>query len=1064
MEGGSFFWGGGFAEILVKIDINSNSNPVVTGTLAGDNINGLALLDSFYSNELVLGVKNGKLISLDRTGALDAQNNPLRQLVTSRTKIKSFGRVKDMAWKVLFGSNAEPHLTMADFKTSSITETYSTPVCTTKVEGFSEIRGANLVQVICNDKQIHLVDLMTGTVSQSIASSPTSTAEGVLSLEGWRFTLSFGLTTSSEGEIKLWDVKSEVPCHGSCATCDLISTDKGCTSCSGAKVLRLDGSCESTCSDGEYASSPNQCSRCDPACKTCQSGGSSDCLSCVSPQVRRTDGSCEGSCAATKEYLMSPGICGGCHDTCLTCTKAGVNGCTSCPDGMGIIQDGSCVTEIDYSLSLLAEGREDSGEVSYYLQIKLLPKQNNFYLNQLLKFIENHHFSIVVEDLSTVGEVSYNNVTRELTQDGRVSSTLVNTIEYEVYKAPTVLPKDGGDFKLKVTPNGLGVSYLLGNQIITISKTPKNIVKTLPKLTGSMRIKAGFGRVLSNSATLMRIISAVVMVVSSAVLHKSLGIIAKFFQIIEVMMNLSLVNTKLGSFIDNVIEVLGSLKFPLALPDDLFWPDYVDDSHVLFWKDRFKLSVHEKQLFILCNETLMVIFYLFSWSFWLILLGVKGCCCSKRNSGDKGTQNQKTKPTMKKGDSFWVSCDFASFSNSEEKVDSEEDQLGSFTNPFSQNNPITKKKKIIKHKKSLEVFNGLPPLSIDRRVQKEKRISKKLFEEKKEEDKSALNEKENDDKTLKIEEKKQTIDKVIKFVEEMKLFFFSFSYFDVQFITFNELLHSDVTLMDGMWSRGAISYTISFVTLGLMIYDLRWLLLRSAELIKKKQKGIELTKEEEGEANFFFEGVKTDSGISFTSMNFTLISMLRFSLYQLIIASVQLSPNFQSGLLLTLQIAFFIFYINKYRKEKFFESCFTFTTFVVFEICITVFLLLSFIFSFENVGLWFNSTITAWLQILASVIIIFSVFVEFLSLMTHVIKTLIDFVKTECVKDRTKKNNKVHEKAKENSVRKNNETELLRKREKPEEKGGVNPQRNLDSRNPEQKPKQKPSEIQKINN
>ena len=234
---------------------------------------------------------------------------------------------------------------------------------------------------------------------------------------------------------------------------------------------------------------------------------------------------------------------------------------------------------------------------------------------------------------------------------------------------------------------------------------------------------------------------------------------------------------------------------------------------------------------------------------------------------------------------------------------------------------------------------------------------------------------------------------MIDFFEEMKRFFFSFSYFDVQFITFNELLHSDVTMMDGMWSRGAISYMISFFTLGLMIYDLRWFLISSGRLYQKKCKNIELSNQEEAEAEFFFEDVKTGSEISFSAMNFTLFSMVRFSFYQLIIVSVQLSPNFQTGFLLTLQIIFFIFYFNKYTKEKFFESVFTFIIFLVFETCITVFLLLSFVFSFENVGLWFSSSVTGWLQIISAGMIVISVVVEFITLVFKIILNVIEQIK-----------------------------------------------------------------------
>ena len=110
--------------------------------------------------------------------------------------------------------------------------------------------------------------------------------------------------------------------------------------------------------------------------------------------------------------------------------------------------------------------------------------------------------------------------------------------------------------------------------------------------------------------------------------------------------------------------------------------------------------------------------------------------------------------------------------------------------------------------------------------------------------------------------------------------------------------------------------------------------------------------------------------------------MLRFSLYQLIIVSVQLSPNFQTGLLSLLQLIFFGFYTKKCMNEGFFESKYTVFKFIVFEACVLFFLLLSFIFSFKNSKSWFGPSLLAWVQIIAALMIFLCLFVEFISLVS----------------------------------------------------------------------------------
>ena len=132
-------------------------------------------------------------------------------------------------------------------------------------------------------------------------------------------------------------------------------------------------------------------------------------------------------------------------------------------------------------------------------------------------------------------------------------------------------------------------------------------------------------RRLNNSLPTIRPIAATFYILSCFFLYNSLGLVAKLIQVIEVLLNLSLVNSNLGTMTDNLIELLRAFKFPLKLPSRLFWPDYKQASGRLFWKWRFKITKHEKQLFILCNETLIVIVYLLVWISWLVLFCKEAC-------------------------------------------------------------------------------------------------------------------------------------------------------------------------------------------------------------------------------------------------------------------------------------------------------------------------------------------------------------------------------------------------------------------------------------------------------
>ena len=475
----------------------------------------------------------------------------------------------------------------------------------------------------------------------------------------------------------------------------------------------------------------------------------------------------------------------------------------------------------------------------------------------------------------------------------------------------------------------------------------------------------------------------------------SLGTIAKFFQSVEVLINLALVNSHLGGVMESVLEILRSLKFPLKIPKDFFWSDYQAEADVLFWKYRAQVSTHEKEMFILCNETLMVIMYLLSWILWLLAIAFKRCSFARKKKNQIDLMNSD-KITEKKKEIKSGIVDSANDKHKTRLNFQQEDEESHFNSQSNANIQKEGNKKVKLNSESLSERSE--PLS------QRPLIASSLADERKKAPKRGNNQNvvrkglggEELDNQLQTAEER--IDRIVVFFENLKMFFFSFSSFDVQFITFNELLHSDVTLMDGFGSKGAISYLISLFTLFLMIYDIRWFFWSSVKIYHKVKNKIELTQKEKEVGKFLFEDVEMRPEVSFTAMNLNLFSMMRFSIYQLFILSLQLAPQIQTGSLVTFQALFLGFYIKKYRNDKFFENSLTLIKFLVFEVSIFVFLLISFIFSFESAKDRIGSTSTAWLQMSAASMMLISILVEFITLVTKAILNALKSLKAICSK------------------------------------------------------------------
>ena len=516
------------------------------------------------------------------------------------------------------------------------------------------------------------------------------------------------------------------------------------------------------------------------------------------------------------------------------------------------------------------------------------------------------------------------------------------------------------------------------------------------RLSGSHLLKAEMGKTLKDALPAAGVVAVITAITSCILLANFLGVVAKFFQMVEVLINLSFLNSKLGRLIDFVVAILSELKFPLKIPSGFFWPGYKRAADELFWKSRFKITLYEKQLFILCNEMLVVILYLLSWVVWLVLLGIDRWC-----GGVGGSAEGSMNPAKKKAiETLRV-----------------KKMTPQALRSWIQNGRDPSRKRLAKKASQGGISdgkNGLYGLSrkeIDGALDKEKKLSKieKEFEKNQNLNKQKIeNAKKINQENKKIEKipiKKSYLKLAIYYSRRVKELLFNFGYFDIQFVAFNELLHSDASFFDKLYSNASLSYFLSFLCLILINLDFIWILRRCNKLIKKikKEKEVKLNREEEADKEVFFDDIEVRQELSVPVLGFNMIWMVKFSIFQGIVASLQTLPAIQCGIIFILQVFFFVYYVIKCKKEKFFSDYFAVTKFMIFEIAILVFSFQSFILSFEKSLSWFSEQNLGWLQILGGIMVLVALFVEFVTLWMKIIKNVFGVLKKKCCQKRRKR-------------------------------------------------------------
>ena len=873
----------------------------------------------------------------------------------------------------------------------------------------SILKGTSKGFLACKSHLLLLVDLSDGTELKRVNAGFLAGRSMILFQEQSLLLYSARSQTGpSISKFMVWDIREETPCHSTCGTCDFDTSATGCTSCPAGKVQRSDGSCGDAClTTREYVDGASKCQACDPSCLTCSAGGTNGCLTCPLLKFKRMDNSCQDSCdfyelesAATLKscVLCTRELCPRCQQNTL-CFQ-----CLSDPTLNG------CPEIAEYSLSFETRGDEKRGDISIYLLIKL--DSISIESPDLQFMIDYEFFFITASTLEFVGNASYDATTRKLLEKAKISKNSTRTIEYLVYQAPEI-PESDKTYEVSLTLNNSILGYQQASATSTkpsliIQSKRKSSKMVIPEVAGSQLAKAKISKFLRKSVSTTKTVGIITFVSSSLLLLNSLGLLTKFSQIIEFLINLSLVNSKLGILMERVINILRSLKFPIKLPSDLFWPEYEQAAVDLFWKSRFKISEHEKELFILCNETLVVILYLISWLIWLVMVGLAMACRQQqeeskikskelKNEGEaRASPYQKTK--MNK-----ITPQGLRFRSRQGMIERGE---------------IIRMRSIIGRQQD-QMMDGLSKSIKESKNDQEEKIQQK-------EEKQA-----DPDQSRDITPKKKS---TLKFLEsisrQIKEFLFNYALFDIQFIAFNELLHSDASKIDKLVSRASLSYFLSFICLILLNIDSLLIGGRIVNLVEKIKSGQNLTEIETEDQEAYFGDVKLNPEISKTALSFEIASMVRFAVYQLIVASIQLSPSLQTGSLLILQLGFYLYYLIKQAKEKFFNSSSTTVKFIVFETCILIFLLISFILSFENSLSWFSGSLLGYLQILAAFLIFLSLFGEFVTLVANSILNTIENIKSVylfCQPKRQEKDEGKKEEKKGNEKAENEDRQTGRK-------------------------------------
>lgn len=145
-------------------------------------------------------------------------------------------------------------------------------------------------------------------------------------------------------------------CEGTCATCNGTAATN-CLTCTGTRYLKYLGTeCVTTCDDGTFKSSNNQCAPCSSNCRTCVTSAT-NCQSCGNSTgflLYLFSSGCVAVCPDRYYPEITNNTCTGCHTSCLRCKGPLETDCLACSTGSLLSSNSTCQSSCGqglYSLS-----------------------------------------------------------------------------------------------------------------------------------------------------------------------------------------------------------------------------------------------------------------------------------------------------------------------------------------------------------------------------------------------------------------------------------------------------------------------------------------------------------------------------------------------------------------------------------------------------------------------------------------------------------------------------------------------------------------------------------------
>ena len=902
----TFFIGGANKKVNQYDLVLSNPDPLHIYTPPVNTIRAIYYYKS--QGSLIVFSSGSEISMLDFSSSL----TPLGHTLTASGGIKHIQGLKwDDNYLMMSGWISGGGVDFVRFdKTTGFSLNITRTLCIgNEVMALDQIPEKKIVAVFCKQKRIKLFDMVQATEVEGLAHYRRMYS-GVILKDSSLIVISGQVDSSGGYGVSVYDSAFYLPCHSSCKTCqDRTSGPLNCTSCNIGFFLNLDKSCQNSCQDFtvDSSSNPGVCEFCST--QTCPLCSSSLCSSC------KIDSSFSADCPVLIK-LSSP-----LSPEYVQDSEGGTTRMTiKVPLDYDLTQN-----ELDYiGMQKLGVSIDDSGVNSIFEQagspIKSTSVKVSGNVNHLIyqfdkgsggSFSENKVFGVQIT-LNGDLVIRRSNKGKPTLVLKQASMTVPGHYEAPEPPSETSPENTTSSSSTNSTTNQTGE----GSEGSTNQTGSGNITHEANDVHHSdFSMRATESIEMAEPA--VKVASPIVLTVSGFLLFNLVGLLFRFFQIVEVLINLSNANSKLGILMETLIQkVLMAIEVPLKLPEDLFIKDPQQSARAVFWRYRYKLTDYSGVPFVLCNETLFALAYI---TLWVLILVVGGC--------------------LKLAQKIEKSC----YKTEARRPSAPEIRISRLPRPGDPDD------------------------------EQEPKIDKIL--------------KEGDSLVVKI------IEKTLGVIEEAKDFVLMFSYFDLQFIIFNELIHVDLAKISSVETPEAVSYALSFTIFLLGSYDTISYFRKAVSLCEdlgshEKINGLKTRQQSVTDSikgAFFFEDLNLKQEGSHFSKYFNLYTMVRFSLFQVIIVSMQLMPNLQTLFLLVIQLYFAFRFFRENCKKMIFENYGVYIKSAIFEVSVSVLLVILWIFSYEKVQGKQSEPFFHGLQIVAALLVFCCVLVEFFFIMAKAV-------------------------------------------------------------------------------